>query len=227
MLGRTPLAADLQCISRLTRCSTTGISIAGQQSSNQRILITMMQSHCISHQKALEIFNRVTYLYYLLISLLDFSLKAVMFSVLETQRTMNARESFHEEYAYEESLPSYTIVTGLPSYDQAMEQFRQLRSIRKASSPKIAEMEGSENSPASTTFAGLSLGEIFQFYKVDKNLPVQRRIKTIFLYHFSKTLNYNLYFDCSLLRNHCVKICVCRLVNSTFFFRLLITSEQF
>lgn len=85
---------------------------------------------------------------------------------------MNSGPSFLDECTYEESLPSYTIVTGLPSYDQAMEQFRQLRTIRRASSPKLSGIEENENIPPRITFARLSLGEIFQFYKVDPNLPV-------------------------------------------------------
>lgn len=92
-----------------------------------------------------------------------------MLTVLQAQRAA-ARPSFHDEFTYEESLPSYTIVTGLPSYDQAMEQFRQLRVIRRMSSPKLTD--AGDDAPPRITFARLSLGEIFQFYKVDKNLPV-------------------------------------------------------
>lgn len=85
---------------------------------------------------------------------------------------MQAHGSFLEDYAYEESLPSYTIVTGLPSYDQAMERFRQLRTMRRMSSPKLSDISEELNDPPKITFARLSLGEIFQFYKVDKNIPV-------------------------------------------------------
>ncbi|XKL60644.1 hypothetical protein PGB90_007701 [Kerria lacca] len=92
--------------------------------------------------------------------------------VLEAQRMMQAHGSFLEDYAYEESLPSYTIVTGLPSYDQAMERFRQLRTMRRMSSPKLSDISEELNDPPKITFARLSLGEIFQFYKVDKNIPV-------------------------------------------------------
>lgn len=94
-----------------------------------------------------------------------------MLTVLQAQRVA-ARPSFHDEFCYEESLPSYTIVTGLPSYDQAMEQFRQLRAIRRMSSPKLTDINAADDAPPRITFARLSLGEIFQFYKVDKNLPV-------------------------------------------------------
>lgn len=94
-----------------------------------------------------------------------------MLTVLQAQRAA-ARPSFHDEFVYEESLPSYTIVTGLPSYDQAMEQFRQLRAIRRMSSPKLTDANAMDDLPPRITFARLSLGEIFQFYKVDKNLPV-------------------------------------------------------
>ncbi len=92
--------------------------------------------------------------------------------VIQAQHSaVNIRPSFCDDYTYEESLPSYTIVTGLPSYDQAMEQFLQLRAIRRVSSPKLAGVNDDQNGPR-ITFARLSLGEIFQFYKVDKNLPV-------------------------------------------------------
>ncbi|XP_065206458.1 uncharacterized protein LOC135835878 [Planococcus citri] len=89
--------------------------------------------------------------------------------VLQAQRAMNTRVPFREEYTYEESLPSYTIVTGLPSYDQAMEQFRKIRTMRRVSSPKLGP---DEDRPPKLTFARLSLGDIFQFYKNDKTLPV-------------------------------------------------------
>lgn len=79
--------------------------------------------------------------------------------------------AFHEDYTYEESLPSYTIVTGLPSYDQAMEQFRKIRAMRRVSSPKL-NIQEDEQVPPKLTFARLSLGDIFQFYKNDKTLPV-------------------------------------------------------
>lgn len=84
---------------------------------------------------------------------------------------MNTRMPFREEYTYEESLPSYTIVTGLPSYDQAMEQFRKIRAMRRVSSPKLTDQADDQISPK-LTFARLSLGDLFQFYKNDKTLPV-------------------------------------------------------
>lgn len=93
-------------------------------------------------------------------------------TVLQAQRAMQSHPSFCEEFVYEESLPSYTIVTGLPSYDQAMEQFRKLRAMRRLSSPKLNYDNNDELAPPKITFARLSLGDVFQFYKVDKNLPV-------------------------------------------------------
>lgn len=104
----------------------------------------------------------------------------LLLTVLEAQREAGST-ALGDHYQYEESLPSYTIVTGLPSYDQAMEQFRQMRALRKASWPKMSITENDDQqqttySPSNNnnrlTFARLSLGEILQFYKTDKTLPV-------------------------------------------------------
>ncbi|XP_075214751.1 protein commissureless 2 homolog isoform X2 [Lycorma delicatula] len=52
-----------------------------------------------------------------------------------------------------ESLPSYTLVTGLPTYEEALEQLRQVHELRGASKPDMAR---------------LSVGDLLSVYKPDK-----------------------------------------------------------
>lgn len=52
-----------------------------------------------------------------------------------------------------ESLPSYTLVTGLPTYEEALEQLRHVQELRGASKPDMAR---------------LSVGDLLSVYKPDK-----------------------------------------------------------
>ncbi|RZF33951.1 hypothetical protein LSTR_LSTR010434 [Laodelphax striatellus] len=70
-------------------------------------------------------------------------------SVLEN-RGMDDRENTYDI----ESLPSYTLVTGLPSYDEAIEQLRKVNEIKEI--PRTPEL------------AKLSVGDLLTAYKPDK-----------------------------------------------------------
>lgn len=59
-----------------------------------------------------------------------------------------------------EPLPNYTLVSGLPTYDEALEQIRRARELRRASLKKMLEARSSlqDNKP-------LTLAEFLQLYK--------------------------------------------------------------
>jgi hypothetical protein len=44
-----------------------------------------------------------------------------------------------------ESLPSYTVVSGLPTYDEALEQLRQVRELRTGMKMVEAQAQNTEN----------------------------------------------------------------------------------
>lgn len=75
----------------------------------------------------------------------------------------------NEGYVYEvESLPSYTVVTGLPSYEEAMKQLQEIRTIRRASLTKQTSQEETDGSTptqnaesATKSPRRLSLAEMF------------------------------------------------------------------
>lgn len=71
-----------------------------------------------------------------------------------------------------DSLPSYTIVTGLPSYEEALEQLRQIRLNRKTSAPLMKYTGAAPNDeidgPGLVTFTRLSIGDLVKFHKQDK-----------------------------------------------------------
>ncbi|KAL1458637.1 hypothetical protein WDU94_008771 [Cyamophila willieti] len=71
-----------------------------------------------------------------------------------------------------DSLPSYTIVTGLPSYEEALEQLRQLRLVRNSSFPVMKYAGAAPNdeidSPGLVTFTRLSIGDLVKFHKQEK-----------------------------------------------------------
>jgi hypothetical protein len=70
-----------------------------------------------------------------------------------------------------ESLPSYTIVSGLPTYDEALEQLRQVNELR--TDTKMLEAQGqntqnnstNSNSRHQQVMAKLSVTEFMQVYK--------------------------------------------------------------
>lgn len=90
-------------------------------------------------------------------------------SVLEARR--NASNAENGQAGDSESLPSYTIVSGLPSYDEAIEQLRQVRNQSKndtSAEIKAADKSNSDNwvpQTPPTPVTRLSVSELFQLYK--------------------------------------------------------------
>ncbi|XP_031343010.1 uncharacterized protein LOC116170645 [Photinus pyralis] len=72
-----------------------------------------------------------------------------------------------------ESLPSYTIVSGLPSYAEALEQ---LKKVKEQSAPRIdgAGPWTPHTPPTPSPMSRLSVAELFQIYKTPNlNLAVK------------------------------------------------------
>ncbi|KAI5742138.1 hypothetical protein M8J77_003744 [Diaphorina citri] len=70
-----------------------------------------------------------------------------------------------------DSLPSYTIVTGLPSYEEALEQLRQMRLVRKSSVPVMKYSGAAPNDEVDRpglVFTRLSIGDLVKFHKQEK-----------------------------------------------------------
>lgn len=88
------------------------------------------------------------------------------------------REDVEVANAESESLPSYTIVSGLPSYDEALEQLKKVKELSSTSSssaspkdqlavvasPKTEEAARSL-SPVQQQLQTISVIELFQLYK--------------------------------------------------------------
>lgn len=68
-----------------------------------------------------------------------------VFSYFSVQQRRNEKNS--QKYD-EESLPSYTIVTGLPTYDEAVERMRRLPSATAAPRKPVATAAGKQQHPA-------------------------------------------------------------------------------
>jgi hypothetical protein len=70
-----------------------------------------------------------------------------------------------------ESLPSYTIVSGLPTYDEALEQLRQVHELRTDTKMVEAQAQNAQNNSTNSdsrqlqAVAKLSVTEFMQFYK--------------------------------------------------------------
>lgn len=70
-----------------------------------------------------------------------------------------------------ESLPSYTIVSGLPTYDEALEQLRQVNELRSDTKMVEAQTQDTHNNSTNSdrgqlqAIAKLSVTEFLQLYK--------------------------------------------------------------
>jgi hypothetical protein len=70
-----------------------------------------------------------------------------------------------------ESLPSYTVVSGLPTYDEALEQLRQVRELRTELKMVEAQAQNMQNNGANNgsrrqqPLAKLAVTEFTQYYK--------------------------------------------------------------
>lgn len=68
-----------------------------------------------------------------------------------------------------ESLPSYTVVSGLPSYEEALEQLKKVKELTGGGGADSAKNLSSAP-PASTTdtpVTRLSVTDLFQIYKLE------------------------------------------------------------
>ena len=89
---------------------------------------------------------------------------------------MNSRTMAHDleaglGCAPEAPLPSYTLVSGLPTYEQALEQLAQMKALRRMSSGNnaletaAAASANNKGVPAKLTIHRLSVGELFGLRK--------------------------------------------------------------
>lgn len=63
-----------------------------------------------------------------------------------------------------ESLPSYTVVSGLPSYEEALEQLKKVKELSGGGDPaKSSSPPGATNNTETVT--RLSVTDLFQIYK--------------------------------------------------------------
>lgn len=83
------------------------------------------------------------------------------------QQTVNIVQQLDDD-----TLPSYTIVTGLPSYEEAIAQLREMRLVRQSSVP-VMKYAGQPpvdevDKPTIVTFTHLSVGDLVKFHKHEK-----------------------------------------------------------
>lgn len=70
-----------------------------------------------------------------------------------------------------ESLPSYTIVSGLPSYDEALEQLKKVKELSKNAKKESEDAWTPHTPPTPTGVSRLSVSDLFHLYK-NPNLDV-------------------------------------------------------
>ncbi|XP_059477768.1 uncharacterized protein LOC132198046 [Neocloeon triangulifer] len=94
-----------------------------------------------------------------------------------------AREGGENGPLPEEALPNYTLVSGLPSYDEALQQWRAARVHRKSSVSKMAEaiQVAAAKTPPPAPLRRLSVLEFLLNYKGQKTVPsvVNRHIADV------------------------------------------------
>lgn len=86
--------------------------------------------------------------------------------MLETRNAANVEAGNQES----ESLPSYTIVSGLPSYEEALEQLKKVKELSSGGGVSTKREESSTDSgwvprTPPTPIATLSVMDLFQIYK--------------------------------------------------------------
>ncbi|KAF5307744.1 hypothetical protein FQR65_LT06615 [Abscondita terminalis] len=64
-----------------------------------------------------------------------------------------------------ESLPSYTIVSGLPSYAEALEQLKKVKEMTKPTKKENEDVWTPHTPPTPTAMSRLSVADLFQIYK--------------------------------------------------------------
>lgn len=88
-----------------------------------------------------------------------------IFAVIEARAAASNLEAGNSDT---ESLPSYTIVSGLPSYDEALEQ---LSKIKQQSAVPVPH----ESTGASPTMQQLSVKDLFQIMKPSSMEPAMAK----------------------------------------------------
>lgn len=86
----------------------------------------------------------------------------VSFSVLMTRNGSNAESGGNPET---ESLPSYTVVSGLPSYEEALEQLKKVKELNGGGDPTVKGPSSPGSTNNAETVARLSVTDLFQIYK--------------------------------------------------------------
>lgn len=66
-----------------------------------------------------------------------------------------------------ESLPSYTVVSGLPSYEEALEQLKKVKELNADPAVKSQSSQGTTNNAETVT--RLSVTDLFQIYKPESS----------------------------------------------------------
>jgi len=81
----------------------------------------------------------------------------------------------------EEALPNYTLVSGLPSYDEALQQWRAARVHRKSSVSKMAEaiQAAAAKTPPPAPLRRLSVLEFLLNYKGQKTVSTPRHVADV------------------------------------------------
>lgn len=105
--------------------------------------------------------------------------KIISISVLEARATADISNIEHG--LDNESLPSYTLVSGLPSYDEAVRQLQQIKQMTNPQSTNINEnkttleqeqqQQTADNSwtPSTPAPARLSVVDLFHLYKTSQS----------------------------------------------------------
>ncbi|KAF5275638.1 hypothetical protein FQA39_LY06750 [Lamprigera yunnana] len=90
------------------------------------------------------------------------------------RQILQARHNANVEIgnAESESLPSYTIVSGLPSYEEALEQLQKVKQLAKIDKRENADVWIPHTPPTPTTTSGLSVSDLLQIYQ-NPSLPVK------------------------------------------------------
>ncbi|KAJ8961254.1 hypothetical protein NQ318_008938 [Aromia moschata] len=78
-----------------------------------------------------------------------------------------------EAGAPESELPSYTIASGLPTYEEALEQLKQVKELSGYGAKTVETTENwTPRTPPSPTVNGtLSVANLFQLYKNNETIP--------------------------------------------------------
>lgn len=130
----------------------------------------------------------------------------VLPGVISVLAAAAAREMGENGPLPEEALPNYTLVSGLPSYDDALQQWRAARVHRKSSVSKMAEaiQAAAAKSPPPAPLRRLSVLEFLLNYKGQKTVSTPRHVADVWtidnyfsrqiFFHFVKKILINFYF---------------------------------